>query len=68
MGKSSPEATVCAANPRADTWVRRYNPVKHGQVTRVAEWAYSSFYRYVERGIYNLEWAADDKVRSLEME
>jgi putative transposase len=45
-----------------------YNPVKHGQVTRVADWPYSSFHRYVERGIYNLEWAADGDVRSLEME
>jgi hypothetical protein len=29
---------------------------------------YLSFHRYGERGIYNLDWAADDKVRSLEME
>jgi len=55
-------------------WQRRFwehvirDPVKHGQVTRVAAWPYSSFHRYVERGIYNLEWAADDNVRSLEME
>jgi len=45
-----------------------YNPVKHGHVTRVADWPYSSFHRFVERGIYNLEWAADDDVRRLEME
>jgi len=45
-----------------------YNPVKHGHVTRVADWPYSSFHRYVESGIYNLEWAGDDNVRSLEME
>jgi putative transposase len=45
-----------------------YNPVKHGHVTRVADWPYSSFQRYVERGIYPLEWAGDDNVRSLEME
>ena len=45
-----------------------YNPVKHGHVTRVADWPYSSFHRYVERGIYNLDWAADDNIRSLEME
>jgi hypothetical protein len=29
---------------------------------------YLSFHRFVERGIYNLDWAADDNVRSLEME
>jgi putative transposase len=45
-----------------------YNPVKHGHVTRVADWQYSSFHRYVQRGIYDLEWAADDNVRGLEME
>ena len=45
-----------------------YNPVKHGHVTKVAEWPYSSFHRYVRRGIYNLEWTADDDVRRLEME
>jgi putative transposase len=45
-----------------------YNPVKHGQVTRVADWPYSSFHRYVQRGIYDLEWGAEDNLRSLEME
>ena len=45
-----------------------YNPVKHGLVTMVAEWPYSSFQRYVERGIYNVDWAADDSIQNLEME
>ena len=45
-----------------------YHPVKPGQVTRLAAWPYSSFHRYVKRGLYNLEWAATDNVRSLEME
>ena len=45
-----------------------YNPVKHGHVRRVADWPYSSFHQYVERGIHNLEWAADDSVQRLEME
>jgi len=38
--------------------------LKHGHVTRVADWPYSSFHRYVERGIYSLEWAAGDNVRN----
>jgi putative transposase len=33
-----------------------YNPVKHGQVTRPADWPYSSFHRYVRGGIYTIEW------------
>ena len=45
-----------------------YNLVKHGHVTRVADWPYSSFHRYVRCGIYNLEWESDDDVRHLEME
>ncbi len=32
---------------------------KHGHVTRVADWPYSSFHRYVQRGIYDLEWGAE---------
>ncbi|MGD0216520.1 MAG: transposase [Desulfobaccales bacterium] len=45
-----------------------YHPVKHGQVARVADWPYLSFHRFVEGGLYNLEWGAEDNVRSLEME
>lgn len=45
-----------------------YNPAKHGHVTKVADWPYSSFHRYVEREIYSLDWAAGDDVRGLEME
>jgi putative transposase len=45
-----------------------YNSAKHGHVTRVADWPYSSFHRDVRCGIYNFEWAADDNVRRLEME
>ncbi len=39
-----------------------YNPVKHGHVARVADWPYSTFHRYVQRGIYPPDWAggADD--------
>jgi len=35
------------------------NPVKHGLVTRVREWPYSSFHRDVARGIFPLDWAGD---------
>jgi len=36
-----------------------YNPVKHGLVTAVADWPYSSFHRYVRAGLYALHWGAD---------
>lgn len=33
-----------------------YNPVKHGLVAQVRDWPYSSFHRYVERGVLPLDW------------
>jgi putative transposase len=38
-----------------------YNPVKHGLVTRVADWPFSSFHRYVAQGILPADWAGDAK-------
>jgi putative transposase len=34
-----------------------FNPVKHGLVNRVRDWPYSTFHRYVERGVYPIDWA-----------
>jgi putative transposase len=34
-----------------------YNPVKHGLVSAVIEWPYSSFHRFVSMGIYRGSWA-----------
>ena len=36
-----------------------FNPVKHGYVTRVADWPHSSFHRYVERGVLAEDWGGD---------
>lgn len=33
-----------------------YNPVKHGLVTRVRDWPYSSFHRLVREGVYPMAW------------
>ena len=33
-----------------------FNPVRHGLANRVVEWPYSSFHRYVARGIYAADW------------
>jgi REP-associated tyrosine transposase len=35
------------------------NPVKHGLVTRVRDWPYSSFHRMVRLGVYPEDWAGD---------
>jgi putative transposase len=39
-----------------------YNPVKHGLVARACDWPHSSFRRFVERGVYAMDWAADAHV------
>lgn len=36
-----------------------FNPVKHGHVQRVADWPYSSFRRWVARGVYPEDWGGD---------
>jgi putative transposase len=39
-----------------------FNPVKHGHVLQVRDWPYSSFHRYVARGLLPADWGgrADD--------
>ncbi|MDA1014445.1 MAG: hypothetical protein O3A00_08340 [Planctomycetota bacterium] len=37
-----------------------WNPKKHGSVTRVRDWEYSSFHRFVECGEYEIDWGAAD--------
>jgi putative transposase len=37
------------------------NPLKHGYVTRVADWLYSTFHRDVDRGLYPSDWAAESE-------
>ncbi len=35
------------------------NPVKHGHVKRVVDWPWSTFHRYVESGVYPVDWMGD---------
>ncbi len=35
------------------------NPVKHGHTTRVADWPFSSFHRWVRLGVYPEDWAGE---------
>ncbi len=37
-----------------------HNPLKHGWVRQVRDWQYSTFHRYVEQGIYTLDWCGSD--------
>ena len=36
-----------------------FNPVKHGYVTRVGDWPYSSFHRYVRNAVLPADWGGD---------
>jgi putative transposase len=37
-----------------------FNPVKHGYVRAVSEWPHSTFLRFVERGVYSIDWGGVD--------
>ncbi|MEX2474204.1 transposase [Marinobacter sp.] len=39
-----------------------FNPVKHGYVSRAADWPYSSFHRYVREGMLPVDWAVGEEV------
>lgn len=39
-----------------------YNPVKHGHVLRVSDWAYSTFHRNVGQGVYPVDWSCEELV------
>ena len=36
-----------------------FNPVKHGLVSRVLDWPYSSFHRYVRHGLLPKDWGGE---------
>jgi putative transposase len=38
-----------------------FNPVKHGYVPCPRDWPYSSFQRWVERGVYEPNWGCPEK-------
>ena len=38
-----------------------FNPVKHGWVPRAKDWPFSSFHRFVTRGILPVDWAGGDQ-------
>jgi len=38
-----------------------WNPVKHGYVKAVVQWPYSSFHRFVARGVYPSNWGDDGR-------
>ena len=47
-----------------------YNPVKHKLTERVIDWPYSSFKRFVDKGIYKQNWGAilPENIEDMELE
>jgi len=45
-----------------------YNPVKHGLVRKAKDWPYSSFHRWVKRGVYPENWAASVEIENCDWE
>jgi putative transposase len=41
-----------------------FNPVKHGYVTRAADWRYSSIHLYIKQGWLTADWAAGSRFGS----
>ncbi len=39
-----------------------HNPVKHNLVELLKDWEYSSFHCYVNKGMYELNWGASQKL------
>jgi putative transposase len=37
-----------------------WNPVKHGHVARVRDYPWSTFHRYVEEGVYPIDWGSEN--------
>jgi len=42
-----------------------YNPVKHGYVATPAQWPHSSFHRYVEAGLYPVDWGGGEELKTV---
>ena len=40
-----------------------YNPVKHGYVNDVSDWAHSSFHRYVDKGLLPENWGSGVNIK-----
>jgi len=45
-----------------------YNPVKHGLVKAVGSWPYSSYRKFLSRGIYDDEWGSNEPVSIVGMQ
>lgn len=38
-----------------------WNPVKHGLVRKAIDWPYSTFHRYLHKGVYTPDWGLTER-------
>ena len=43
-----------------------YNPVKHGQVSCAKDWEYSTFHKFVNKGMYDINWCSIEKLKTFD--
>jgi putative transposase len=53
------------ADHRAHMDYVHINPMKHGLVSRVADWPYSTFHRLVAEGVYSKDWGGSKAADSI---
>ena len=42
-----------------------YNPVKHGYVKSVKDWEFSSFHKFVKKGLYDINWGSNTDIKEI---
>lgn len=42
-----------------------YNPVKHGLVKKVKDWPYSSFHKFIEQNLYDINWGNESDIKNI---
>ena len=42
-----------------------YNPVKHNLVKNVKDWKYSSFHKFVEQNLYDINWGTSEDIQKI---
>ena len=42
-----------------------YNPVKHGLVKNVKDWPYSSFHKFIEQSLYDINWGSEADIKNI---
>ena len=42
-----------------------YNPVKHGYAKSVNDWEFSTFHKFVKKGLYDINWGSNTDIKEI---